>query len=155
MSGNVKDLIIYTRSWFDNKARLEALCECLRAWSPTLERLSLCTAHTVISSPQLEESLSSLQKLRELEINGSSDLGGIVDLPLLEQLSFSLDWGDSHPSMIGLITHLNNLQKFPTLKSIVVIDEYDDQLQDICLRRNIMLRTKGDEEDHFKDFTSW
>lgn len=155
VSGNVKDLIIYTRSWFDNKARLEALCKCLRAWSPTLERLSLCTAHAVVPSPQLEESLSSLQKLRELEIDGSSDLGGIVDLPMLEQLSFSQDWGDSHPSMIGLITHLNNLQKFPTLKSIVVIDKYDDQLQDICLQRNIMLRTKGDDDDHFKDFTSW
>lgn len=90
----------------------------------------------------------------ELEINRSSDLGGIANLSLLEQLSFSLEYGDSDSSMTGLITHLDNLQKFPALKSIVVIDGYDVQLQNICSQRNIVRRTKGDNEYHFPYFTS-
>lgn len=89
-----------------------------------------------------------------MEINRSSDLGGIANLSLLEQLSFSLEYGDSDSSMTGLITHLDNLQKFPALKSIVVIDGYDVQLQNICSQRNIVRRTKGDNEYHFPYFTS-
>lgn len=155
MSGHIRDLSIYTRSWFDNDARLEALSGCLNSWSATLERLSLCAAHSFMRSRPLGEALSSLQRLKELEINRSSDVGAIADLPSLELLCFSADWGDSRRAMINLITHLNNSQKFPALKYIVVIDEYDEKLQDICFRRNIVLRTKRDDEDHIQDFTSW
>lgn len=107
------------------------------------------------SESSIREALSSLQRLKGLEINWSSDLGGIANLSLLEQLSFSLDYGDSDLSMTGPITHLNDLQKFPALSSIVVIDEYDVQLQNICSQRNIVRRTKGDSEYHFPYFTSW
>lgn len=79
----------------------------------------------------------------------------VLSIFLLEQLTFSQDWGDSRRAMINLITHLNNSQKFPARKYIVVIDEYDEKLQEICFRRNIVLRTKGDDEDHIQDFTSW
>lgn len=84
----------------------------MRTLSPTLERLGLRTAHLIVPSRPLGEALP-LQRQKELEINRSSDLGGIANLSLLEQLSFSLEYGDSDSSMTGLITHLDNLQKFP------------------------------------------
>lgn len=155
MSGNVTNLSIYTRSWSDDEARLDALCKCLRAWSSTLERLSLCAAHGLIPTVPLHDALSALQGLRKLEINEIWDYGSIADLPLLERLRFYSDYGTPNRTMMDLTTPLNDMQKFPALKHISVCGDFDDRLRDICFERHILVEVWADDEEFDAGLTSW
>lgn len=119
MTRCVKDLRIITKYWSGSEVLLDALCECLRARSPTLKHLELRIEQQFISHHPFGEALSSLQELQKLDINGSlSDFSAISDLPLLECLRLKSDWMITEGAMGSFAAHLDDVTKFPALKYI-------------------------------------
>lgn len=138
-SAGVKHLSIILKSWSSSEAVRDALCECLRVWSLTLEHLNLeITGRQIMSYRPFLEALSTLKVLQELEVNGSlSGFGAIADLPSLQRLSF-----ESDEDMSRFAAHLDDPMKFPALKYVVAGSQFemrDKKLHDTCLRRGIDL----------------
>lgn len=127
-----------------HEGKVDALCETLRAWSPTLEHLKIdaYVSDYVDSYRPLDEAIATLGELRQLQIGRLKlDLGSISNLPRLERLAcFSrLTEEEIQP----LSTSLEDLGKLPSLSHIVLGlprgAQLGERLQDVCRRRNIQL----------------
>lgn len=159
MTKCVKDFGICTRHWSCTAALLGGLCRCLRAWSPTLERLTLRIDRHLIAYPQFQEALSCLKALQELELNGSlSDFSAIANLPSLERLCFKSDWMITEGEMKNFAAHLEDFTKLPALKHIVVgypqWEEHDKEFRDLCLRRGILFEARW-HENYIPSYVLW
>lgn len=147
MSDRVKYLSFIMKHGSGSEALLERLCRCLRGWSRTLERLSLDIDRQFVSYRPLDEALSILKGLRQLEVIGSlSYCSAAADLPSLERIRFKTDWEVKRREMDDFAAHLENSAKFPALKYVEGAwgsrhwYGYDRQLNDICSGRGIKLK---------------
>lgn len=141
-------------------AAADALCECLRLWSPTLEYLNVDivdnTTH-VFWDPlgaddryyqPLYEAMRTLEELRELRFDKMKlDLGVISRLPRLERLTYLPHYRWRKEETQNLFNHLEDTEKFPSLNLIV----YDratvaDGLIEVCRMREIQLASPLKEE---------
>lgn len=97
---------------------LDALCDCLRAWSSTLEYLSLRIHLPNLPLYQpLSQVLSMLNGLRELVLlDMRLDVDAISELPRLERLSCSPHIDND--GLMSLSRRLRDTNKLPSLKSI-------------------------------------
>lgn len=124
-----------------------ALCDCLRAWSSTLEYFAI---HFRCERPSsywpLYEAFDSLMELRELKLGTNlrrmgMGFGSISTLPRLERLHY-VSRGEE---LQTLSRQLEDLKKFPSLNRILLCHESEAEaevlfeLQTICGKRNIRL----------------
>lgn len=136
------------------EAALDALCEALRSWSPTLECLKLSMRSTLFSHGPLTEALSSLKGVRELQLGNMTidmDTLRLSDLPRLGRLCCSVFIsGEELRILYGL---LRDTTKFSSLKIIVVRlsteSEESKRLDTICLKRRIDLLKNGLQNSDF------
>lgn len=134
------------------EAALDALCEALRSWSPTLECLKLSMRSTLFSHGPLTEALLSLKGVRELQlVNMTIDMDALSDLPRLGRLCCSVFIsGEELRVLSGL---LRDTTKFSSLKIIVVRLSFDSEeskrLDTICLERGIDLLKNGLQNSDF------
>lgn len=124
----------------DGDAAVDALSECLRAWSPTLEYFKLDVLdHGVLVKP-LDEALSTLGELRELQMHMKKlEYMSISKLPRLERLacrSFH-----SEEELNTLSSDLEDMRRFPSINHIILQFgwEFPNKLQSVCRRRSIRL----------------
>lgn len=126
---------------------LDALCDCLRVWSSTLEYLSLNLHSLALPLYQpLSEVLSTLSGLRELVLlNMRLEVDAISDLPQLERLSCSFHIGND--SLTKLSRRLRDAKKFPSLKFISIAvypflnsAEGRKEVVESCIDRKVDLR---------------
>lgn len=132
-------------------AAADALCECLRAWSPTLQCLKITVREKPKLYPPISEAIASLCELRELQLFGIKlDFGFISNLPRLERLALGCRWYVSlrMREMKSLSRHLDIPGMFAPLRHIALFfggREPPDELQSICRRRNIQLYNRKPE----------
>lgn len=132
---------------------LDALCDCLRTWSSTLEFFSLYIEPRNPPPQQplppyqpLSQVLSTLNGLRELVlIDMKLDMDAISELPRLERLKGSQDIVDE--DLMRLSRHLRDAKKFPALNSVTIeknlFSNYGEgrrELDKSCAVREIDLR---------------
>lgn len=134
------------------EAALDALCEALRFWSPTLECLKLSMRSTLFSHGPLTEALSSLKGVRELQLgNMTIDMDALSDLPRLGRLYCSVFISDEELRILSGL--LRDTTKFSSLKIIVVRisteSEESKRLDTICLERGIDLLKNGLQNSDF------
>lgn len=113
----VKKLTVPVYRTLDSDAVLDALCRCLRAWSPTLEcfRLHIWTLN--FPYHPLSQVLSSLRRLEELQIHKFEvDFDAISNLPQLKRLRYTSIFADE--ALGRLASQLENPVKFPALRHI-------------------------------------
>lgn len=136
------------------RTALDGLCECLHAWSATLEYVKLhIQGYRSLYQP-LSEALSMLQGLRELQLVCTTlDLGSIATLPLLERL---LCDSPSNPQQLNSIAeYLETAEKFPSLRLLVYVRPgslntvFSQRLENICQVRRIKL---GSSREALSDF---
>lgn len=128
--------------YYSDTETLDTLCGCLRAWSPTLESLSLALEPMTSSHDTLSDALSSLTNLRELHVrNFYLDVGAISSLPKLIQFGFIAPHSDT------VMDHLATLLEYPdTFTALIefavhgVNRDVSRKLQDVCQMRNIELK---------------
>lgn len=128
-----------------------ALCECLRAWSSTLQCLKISIRGNHDPYPLMSEAIASLYELRELQLNWTKlDFGFVSNLPRLVRLRVTCRWDVSlratHEEMQNLSRHLVIPGMFPSLRLIALFvggREIPNELRDICRRRNIQLHEFG------------
>lgn len=141
-------------------AAADALCECLRLWSPTLEYLKVDivdnTTH-VFWDPlgaddryyqPLNEAMRTLEELRELRFDKMKlDLGVISRLPRLERLAYLPHYRWRKEETQNLFNHLEDTEKFPSL-NLIVYDRVTiaDGLMEVCRMREIQLAIHLKEE---------
>lgn len=141
-------------------AAADALCECLRLWSPTLEYLKVDivdnTTH-VFWDPlgaddhyyqPLNEAMRTLEELRELRFDKMKlDLGVISRLPRLERLAYLPHYRWRKEETQNLFNHLEDTEKFPSL-NLIVYDRVTvaDGLIEVCRMREIQLASPLKEE---------
>lgn len=128
--------------FYSDTEALDALCGCLRAWSPTLESLRVALEPTTSSHRPLSEALSSLMRLRDLQLrNLYVDVGAISSLPKLIQFGFIAPRSDA--IMDRLATLLACPETFTALIEIACHGMNrggSRKLQDVCQMRNIDLK---------------
>ena len=120
---------------------MDALCECLHAWSPTLECFRLNVRYYVTVYAPFTEALSRLSALRELHVERMAvDLACLSALPNLERLYLRFSSGEE----LQLVEMLEDATKFPALKSLSIrmltgenID--GNKFKDVCSRRGISI----------------
>lgn len=128
-----------------------ALCECLRAWSSTLQCLKISIRGDHDPYPLMSEAIASLYELRELQLNWTKlDFGLVSNLPRLERLRVRCRWDVSlrttFEEMQNLSRHLVIPGLFSSLRLIALFlggREIPNELRDICRRRNIQLHECG------------
>lgn len=128
-----------------------ALCECLRAWSSTLQCLKISIRGNHDPYPLMSEAIASLYELRELQLNWTKlDFGFVSNLPRLVRLRVTCRWDVSlratHEEMQNLSRHLVIPGMFSSLRLIALFlggREISNELRDICRRRNIQLHELG------------
>lgn len=141
-------------------AAADALCECLRLWSPTLEYLKVDivdnTTHVFwdpLSADDryyqpLNEAMRTLEELRELRFDKMKlDLGVISRLPRLERLAYLPHYRWRKEETQNLFNHLEDTEKFPSL-NLIVYDRVTiaDGLMEVCRMREIQLAIHLKEE---------
>lgn len=123
---------------------LDALCDCLRAWSSTLEYFSLCMEPRNQPSYQpLCQALSSLNGLRELVLlNMRLDMDALSELPRLEHIRSNRDVNDA--DLMRLSRCLRDTKKFLLLKSMIIAvypfsnnAEGRKEVEESCIDRTI------------------
>lgn len=124
-------------------ASVDALCECVRLWSPSLQYLKVDIVgndHRDSYQP-LSEAMRTLGELRELHFDRMElDLGAISRLPRLQRLAYLLPYSSSKEEAVTLSSQLEHSEMFPSLKFIVVDKlTVGDEFKEICRRRNIQL----------------
>lgn len=143
ISGSIKFLDFpYVKS----ETELQTLCECLRSWSSTLDRLCLSMNIQDFSYLPLWEALSNLRSLRELRIYGWNldiKFGSIATLPRLERLIFSPFSINQHERLI-FIRYLEDKEKFPALKYLRTSTlgwrrDVPEQMKRVLLNREIQV----------------
>lgn len=128
-----------------------ALCECLRAWSSTLQCLKISIRGDHDPYPLMSEVIASLYELRELQLNWTKlDFDFVSNLPRLERLRVRCRWDVSlrttFEEMQNLSRHLVIPGLFSSLRLIALFlggREIPNELRDICRRRNIQLHECG------------
>lgn len=145
MCGSVTNLSI--SGWIDEESIRKALCECLRAWSPTLDCVSLQIFTNQPMYRSLFETLFSLTGLRELQIYAprlysmTLDFSRIADLPRLERFCFATQAGMSAAEVHALCDNLTDPEKFLALRHIATthIRSRDnvERLESACLQRGV------------------
>lgn len=127
---------------------LDALCDCLRAWSSTLEHLSLniyINSYTRLQYQPLSDALSTPIFLRELvALDLILDMDAIANLPRLEEVRGS-PYGSG--DLIRFSEGLRDANKFPSLKSTNILvnsrinaEEGRKEVEKSCIERKINLR---------------
>lgn len=116
ISRSIKTVKLKPHIYIKSEADLQTLSECLSSWSSTLECLYMYIESHDFSSNLLWETLSNLNRLRELQFyERNLDFGSIATLPQLEQLKFY----DAKKEGISIFTsYLEDKEKFPALKYI-------------------------------------
>ena len=118
---------------------LDTLCECLHAWSPTLECFRLNVRYFVPVHAPFTKALSRLSALRELHVERMAvDLACLSALSNLERLYLCLSSGEE----IQLAEMLEDATKFPALKSLsirMLTGENGNKFKDVCSRREISI----------------
>lgn len=146
--GGVTRLSVSYLDIYVHPGAIFALCDCLRAWSSTLEYFEI-RAHCESPSSYwpLYEVMNSLTKLRELKLGfklGRMEMdaaGSIARLPRLERLHCAL----RGEGLQTLSRQLEDLKTFPSLNCILLFLEPESEtevlyeLQTICGKRNIQL----------------
>lgn len=125
----------------------DALCECLRAWSPTLQYLKIDIPRYRNPSPcaPLSDALTTLRELRELQLwRMKLEFGSIAQLPLLERFACVSLYKEDSEELQVLASHLEDPEKFPSLNHIAIFLEgtFPSNLRDICRKREIQLEQK-------------
>lgn len=127
-----------------------ALCECLRAWSSTLQCLKISIRGDHDPYPLMSEAIASLYELRELQLNWTKlDFGFVSNLPRLERLRVRCRWDVSLRTTFEEMQNLSRHLVIPGLFSSRLIAlflggrEIPNELRDICRRRNIQLHECG------------
>lgn len=125
-------------------AAIDGLCECLRKWSSTLEYLKLDALEYRIASQSLNEAITGLRSLRELQVAKLRlELASISQLPQLIRFAClqPYHWTE-------LESLLKDSSRFPSLTFIALLlrglDEFEERIEDLCNRREITL----EEWDH-------
>lgn len=127
----------------DSDAVLDALCGCLRAWSPTLECFRLHIWTLDLPYRPLSQVLSSLWRLEELQIHKFEvDFDAISNLPQLKRLRYTSIFADE--ALGRLASQLENPVKFPALRHIATYangsGRGERRLKDLSRKRNIELQ---------------
>lgn len=115
----------------------DALCECLQSWSSTLEYLKIDAGYRD-PYPPLDEAISTLQQLRELQLGSMKvDFGSINSLPLLER--FACFAPHSNEEVHLLASHLEDLESFPSLKRLALSFDsgFPNNVEVLCDNRKI------------------
>lgn len=125
---------------------VDALCECLRLWSPTLAYFKVDVMHHIDRDTYqpLNDAMRTLGELRELQCEDLKlDLGAISGLTRLQCLAYLPHYRWCKEETRTLSDYLENTEKFPSLNFIV--DDrltVDDGFKEICRRRNIRLSSQ-------------
>lgn len=131
---------------------LDALSDCLRAWSSTLECVRLKVREYRVAYAPFCDALSTLRNLRELHIDFMEvEINSISKLPRLSHLLCS---------SMGSTTQIDNLtdsleepDTFPSL-SVVAVRlnpdvEYGQRLENNCMWRSVWLQKYDDQLSSF------
>lgn len=121
----------------DDAAR-DALCECLRAWSQTLEYLRMDASYHD-PYPPFNEVISTLRRLRELQLGRMKvDFSSIYRLQLLER--FACITPHSKEEVQPLVSYLEDSESFPSLECLILRFDHvvvPNKVEDLCYMRNI------------------
>lgn len=143
MCSGVKKLTVPVYRTLDSDAVLDALCRCLRAWSPTLECFILHIWILNLPYRPLSQVLSSLRRLEELQSHKFEvDFDAISDLPKLKRLRYTSIFADE--ALGRLASQLENPVKFPALRHIATYangsGRGEIKLKDLSRKWNIELQ---------------
>lgn len=125
---------------------IDALCECLQLWSPTLEyfKVDIMNPNGCDSYQPLSDAIHTLGELRGLHVDRMKlDLGVVSRLPRLECLAYLPPYHLRKEEGQALSIHLEDADKFPSLK-LIEDDKLsiDDGFKEVCKKRNIRLSSQ-------------
>lgn len=123
-------------------AAVNTLCECLQAWSSTLQCFKIDALRYRTSYQPLMDTITTLRELRELQLTTMKlDFGSICRLPKLECFFCIVSY--NREELETLSSLLENSENFSSLNHIVLDNRnaIPSYLQNICYRRNIKLKT--------------
>lgn len=122
-------------------AAVNTLCECLQAWSSTLQCFKFDALRYRTSYQPLMDIITTLRELRELQSTTMKlDFGSICRLPKLECFFCIVSY--NREELETLFSLLENSENFSSL-NLIVLDNHNaisSYLRNICYRRNIILK---------------
>lgn len=133
-------------------AAADALCMCLRIWSPTLAylKIDIVGNDDRDSYHPLTKAISTLGELRGLQFDRMKlEFGAISKLPRLERLPH---YSSSKEDSQALSSILEDMEKFPLLNLIVHSLTIDSGLTKICWKRKIELASERTGRSPTTDF---
>lgn len=131
-----------SRSTYHGAAALGALRECLRAWTSSLECISL-TVRVGCQYPCLFTELSTLSRLEELHISCEDMEGDMLGSP--QQIARKDCYRVPEDYLDVLTNDLENPEKFPALRRFAAwFSTQTPRLEEAFRGRRIQLRDEGD-----------
>lgn len=128
-------------------AAADALCRCLRVWSPTLAylKIDIVGNDDRDSYHPLIKAISTLGELRGLQFDRMKlEFGAISKLPRLERLAYLPHYSSSKEDSQALSSLREDMEKFPLLNLIVHSLTIDSGLTKICWKRKIELASDSE-----------